>query len=231
MKLEFLGHLNGLGRRRLIERATYDLHWKYFLGLPIDAVLPDHSTLSVFRRRIGVEGFVKTFDKLLSIARGYGLVSDNLRLKDATHIYADIAVPTAMGLFAQLRQRMLAAVRAFDSSAAESFDVDLELMRQRSEGAQEQIRLEARVEIVRDILAWISEQQTPTGHSREPAWTKLLSVKALAEKILNDRANPQGGDKTISVVDPDARCGKHGEFYDPAATASGLLSRGRPGFK
>jgi len=214
LKLEFLGNLYGLGRRALIERATCDLHWKYFLGLPISATLPDHSTLSVFRSRLGPEGFKSIFDKLVGMARQGGLVSDRLRLKDATHIYADIAVPTALGLFSQLRDRMLRAVRLFDPSAADSFEVDLQLLRERTAEADKQTRLAGRVEIVQDILAWIAEQQAPSTPSLQPAWEKLQAVAQLAEKILQDSSTPQAGDKTLSVVDPDARRGKHGEYYD-----------------
>jgi len=214
LKLEFLGHLYGLGRRALIERATCDLHWKYFLGLPIDATLPDHSTLSVFRSRLGPEGFKRIFDKLVGIARQHGLVSDRLRLKDATHIYADIAVPTALELFSQLRERMLRAVRLVDPAAADSFEVDLQRIRERTAEADKQTRLSARVEIVQDILAWIAEQPAPPDPSQQPAWQKLQAIRQLAEKILRDQSDPQAGDKTLSVVDPDARRGKHGEYYD-----------------
>jgi hypothetical protein len=36
----------------------------------------------------------------------------------------------------------------------------------------------------------------------------------LAHKVLGDRDQPEAGDKVISVQDPDARCGKHGQFFD-----------------
>jgi Transposase DDE domain len=36
----------------------------------------------------------------------------------------------------------------------------------------------------------------------------------LAHKVLNDRDHPEAGDKVVSVHDADARCGKHGEFFD-----------------
>jgi transposase len=214
LKLEFLCYLYGIGRRTVIERATSDLHWKYFLRLPIDAALPDHSTLSYFRRRLGAKGFKEIFDALIRQAREHGLVSDRLRLKDATHIDADIAVPTALGLFAQLRQRMLAAVEALDPGAAESFEVALELMRERSQGEDDPTRLQTRVDLVQDILAWMTEQSEPADPTKANAWQKLQTARQLAEKILSDLAHPEAGDKTLSVVDPDARRGKHGEYYD-----------------
>lgn len=108
---------------------------------------------------------------------------------------------------------MLAAVKAFDPRAAESFEVDLQRMRERSEGADDQTRLQARVDVVQDILAWMLEQREP-DEAKQKAWLKLQQVRQLAEKILGDLADPEAGDKTLSVVDPDARCGKHGKYYD-----------------
>jgi IS5 family transposase len=208
-----------MGREKAIERASCDLHWKFFLGLPISALLPDQSTLCKFRKRLGVDGFKEIFDALVGIAREEGLISDRLRLKDATHIYADIAIPTSLGLFAQLRERMLKAVRQFDPAMAEVFELDLERMRDRTSADDVEARLAARVEMVQDILAWIRQQPAPNGTStreigRQKHWQAMQTIGDLADKILFDLANPQAGDKTLSVVDPDARCGKHGQYYD-----------------
>lgn len=214
LKLEFLTHLSGGGRRAVLERAKSDLHWKFFLDLPIGAEMPDHTTLRNFRSRLGPEGFKGIMDDLISQARGHGLVSDRLRLKDATHIYANIAVPTTLRLFAQLRDRMLVAVKEFDPSGAESFEAELALLREHGEAGNDESRLQARVELVQDILDWIVQQSPPTDPAKEKAWRKLGQVRELAEKILFDLANPQAGDKTLSVVDPDARRAKHGEYFD-----------------
>lgn len=44
-------------------------------------------------------------------AREHGLVEDRLRLKDATHAVANVAIPSALELVAQVRQRLLEALR------------------------------------------------------------------------------------------------------------------------
>jgi transposase len=219
LKLELLSHLYCMGRERVIERASCDLHWKFFLGLPINAVLPDQSTLCVFRKRLGVEGFKEIFDALVGVARDEGLINDRLRLKDATHIYADVAVPTSLGLFSQLRKRMLKAVRRFDPDAADVFELDVERMRERTAAEDPEIRLAARVEMVQDLLVWIRQQDAPQGTSREDiagrnCWQVMQAAGDLADKILFDLAHPDGKDKTLSVIDPDARRGKHGQYYD-----------------
>lgn len=219
LKLELLCHLYGIGRQMAVERATTDLHWKFFLGLPINAQLPDQSTLCVFRKRLGVDGFKEIFDELLASAREKNLVRDRLRFKDATHIYADIAVPTAMGLFSQLRQRLLKAVEKFDHAVAEGFHADAERMQRDTEGENGEAKLNGRIEIVKDIVAWIREQPRPEGTDVEQCrnvkcWEVMQNEADLADKVLFDAANPSHGDKLLSLVDPDARCGKHGEHYD-----------------
>ena len=36
----------------------------------------------------------------------------------------------------------------------------------------------------------------------------------MASKILDDNAHPDNGDRILSLVDPDARRGRHGQWYD-----------------
>ena len=45
-------------------------------------------------------------------------------------------------------------------------------------------------------------------------WAKLQAVREWAEKITADCLYPGNGHRTLSVVDPDTRRGKHGDFYD-----------------
>jgi hypothetical protein len=39
------------------------------------------------------------------------------------------------------------------------------------------------------------------------------ATEALAHNVLADRADPEAGDQVVSVVDPEARRGKHGHFF------------------
>jgi transposase len=64
------------------------------------------------------------------------------------------------------------------------------------------------------MLAWIDELAAPEDASTNRRWQRLLEQRQLAHKILNDQDKPNGGDKTVSTVDPEARRGKHGDWYD-----------------
>jgi hypothetical protein len=48
---------------------------------------------------------------------------------------------------------------------------------------------------------------------RSPAWRAFADALALADQILADRDDPDGGDQIVSVHDPEARRGKHGSFF------------------
>ena len=222
LKLELLAYLYRLSRARTIERAACDLHWKFFLQLPVDAVMPDETTLFCFRRRLGTEGFTELLDELVGVARDAGVLGSRLRIKDATHVVADIATPTTIGLFSQLRRRLIAAIGPIDPAAAAQFEADAEAMaaRDRLEGSSDAERLAARVEIVRDLRSWIEaffgddDDDDDDEDRDDPPRRRLRQAGDLAGKILDDLDHPGGGDRTLSVVDPDARCGFHHGFFD-----------------
>jgi transposase len=221
LKMEFLRYYFGLSQTQCVERCRCDLLMKFFLQLPVGADIVDQSTLTVFRKRLGPDGFTAVFNRLISQARGQGLIQNRLRLKDATHVLGDVAIPSALGLFAQLRDRMLRVVESIDSSAAEAFRQDLETVRAEAESQNDSVRLLSRVALVKDLLEWMHGVPEPpqTGKAAEDRqaasrWAQLQSTISLAEKILADAADPSSGDKVRSVVDPDVRRGKHGEFFD-----------------
>ncbi len=217
LKLEYLRYHFRLSSRQVVARAQTDLLLRWFLQVPIRFMMPDASSLTKFRGRLGAEGFKAVFDQLIAYARQAGLVQDRLRLKDATHILANVAVPTTLTLLSQLRRKMLDVIGQIDPEVAAGFDIQAEQVRLDTEQAEPELKLQERVALVVDILLWLQEQAAPPQEAslnEQRLWQKLLSVRQLAEKIVNDFQNPGQGDRTLSVVDPDARQGKHGEFYD-----------------
>lgn len=213
-KIEFLRYLYNLSDRQVIERCWTDLQFRYFLQIGIVANLPDASSLTRFRGRLRVEGFTNLFDELVKQARDAGLVQDRLRLKDASHVIANIAVPSTLGLLAQLRDRMLAAIEGVDHEIAEGFRVTLQSPRESTAQADDESKLQEGLNLVTSMLLWIQSQARSGPEAQTLAWLKLQSVKELAQKIIGECTQPGQGDRTLSAVDPDARCGKHGDFYD-----------------
>lgn len=214
LKLEFLRYFCRLSDREVIARSQTDVLFRWFLQIPMRCKLPDASLLTKFRGRLGVEGFKKLFDRLVASARDANLIRDRLRLKDATHVIDNVAVPTTLRLLAQLRARMLAVIAKLDPEAAVGFEIQADLMRVETDAAEDAVKLQARLDLVLDILAWIHQQEAPSAGNDDPLWAKLQAVRKLAEKITDDCVHPGKGHRTLSVVDADTRRGKHGDFYD-----------------
>jgi IS5 family transposase len=214
LKFEYLRYQYNLSDRQVIERAKTDVAFRYFLQVDVHNQLPVPSSLCRFRGRLGREGFRKVFNKVVGTAREYGLVKDRLRLKDATHVIADIAIPTTLGLVAQARDALLAAAEPFDPIRVEGERINVDLLRDSTKGQDNEARLVSRVTHLREILGWIDELANPEDAVTNPQWLKLVEERRLAHKILQDQENPKAGDKIRSIVDPEARRSKHGDWYD-----------------
>lgn len=216
LKLELLARQFRLSDREVIAAVRYNIAYRLFLDISLKSPLPHHTLLTYFRRRLGPDRLQQVFDNLVGQARRLGLVKDRLRLKDATHVIANIAVPSTIRLVAEIRDQLLAALQPFAASRVLEEEMRAEAIRLATEDAKDEECLLQRVTHLRSILAWADEVPRPADFAvaAPTAAEKLRSALTLAHKILADRDDPKAGDKVISVQDPDARCGKHGDFYD-----------------
>jgi transposase len=218
LKLEYLKDHYQISDRQVIVRAKTDIAFRYFLQVGRGFRFPDSSSLCYFRARLGEEGFAKVFDGVVRQARQAGIVKDRLRLKDASHVIASIAVPTTLTLVAQIRDRLLKTIEPFDPEWAAGQRIEANLLRDRTKDQRDEFRLSARVTHLRELVAW--SEQLPAPKDRESnkataaAWKKFEDTLALAQKILADQEHPDAGRKTRSISDPEARRGKHGAYYD-----------------
>lgn len=214
LKLGFLQYHDNLSDRQVIARAQTDVAYRYFLGVPMTKELPDPSSLCIFRGRLGVEGHREIFHAIVGQAREHGLVKDRLRLKDATHVIADVAIPTTLALLAQTRDKLLAAAEPFDALRVAGERARMDAVRASTGGQNDELRLVARVTHLREILLWVDELTAPQEAAADRPWQVLEAARRLAHKILADQDNPKAGDRTRSAVEPDVRRGKHGDWFD-----------------
>jgi IS5 family transposase len=90
IKIEFLQFLYNLSDREVEEAVTYNLLYKWFLGLAADERPPDHTALCRFRARLGPERFQALFDRIVTEARQQDLVTDALQILDSTDVAARV---------------------------------------------------------------------------------------------------------------------------------------------
>jgi transposase len=215
-KLEVLARQYKLSDREVMMAVRFNIAYRLFLGLSLKSPLPHHTTMTYFRQRLGAERLQEVFHTLVGQARQLGLVKDRLRLKDATHIIANIAVPSTIRLVAQARDQVLDALRPFTQEQTREEEQRAAAIHLGTEDAKDEERLLQRVTHLRAILAWADAvpQQDSFRQQPQPTQQRLLSALALVHKILADRDDPKAGDKTLSVHDPDARRGMHGGYFE-----------------
>jgi transposase len=214
VKLALVMFHDNLSDGQAWERVKTDLSYRWFLGLGRNDHLPERTVMNKFRARLGSEGFQALFHAVLEQARGHGLVRDRLRIKDATHVVANIAVAAGLNLLAQARNRLLSAAEPFDSETVAGERIKIESVRQRTDKDSADVRLAARVDHLRDILSWVDQLPTPENAEENHRWQSLAKAREIARKALNGHDDPAQPDKLRGVSDPDARRGRHGEFYD-----------------
>lgn len=215
LKFELLAIQKSYSDRELMMQVRFNVAYRLFLNLGIDSVLPHHTSMTYFRDRVGAEALQEIFHEVLGAARELGLVKDRLRLKDATHMIANIAIPSTIRLVAQMRDQLLDAAEPFASE-----EVKLEWERADTLCCNDEIqdldRLARRVYHLKSVLLWAddlpNEEAFRAGTAKQQE--ALRKALTLAHKVLADREDPEASDKVISVYDPDARCGNHHGFYD-----------------
>jgi len=89
-KMVFLQFLYDLSDQEMEEQAAFNLVSKWFLGLSVEELPPDFSTLCRFRARLGAEGFETLFNQGVEQARSRGFITDRLPIIDSTHIVARV---------------------------------------------------------------------------------------------------------------------------------------------
>ena len=215
LKLEFLQYQYNHSDRQVIEHSRSNMAYRFFLDLGLHSPLPHHTLLTYFRQRLGSERHQRVFDALVGQAREHGLVKDRLRLKDATHVLANVAIPTTIALVAQTRQRLLEALAPWAAEEVQRQQQRAEQIRHSSADLSGEERLLQRVVHLRELVAWA--QLVCAGSAFAAALPvqqqELQQALALASKVLQDRDDPDSSDQLRSVHDPDARHAKHGSFY------------------
>lgn len=216
LKLDFLSIHYRWSDRELMRQVQVNMAHRLFLNLGSESVLPHPTSMTYFRERVDAQALQEIFHGVLGQAREWGLVKDRLRLKDATHIIANIAIPSTIRLVAQMRDQLLDAAEPFAPEEVQFAWDRVDMVCAGSEDLPDTERLVRRVEHLRAILRWADELPNSTAFRAGAAASqeKLQAALALAHKVLADRENPKASDRVISVQDPDARCGKHGEFFD-----------------
>jgi len=78
--------------RQVCEEIQYNLAYRWFCKLSLEDKVPDHSSLTRTRDRLGVECFREIFERLIRLCLEKGLIKGTKIMMDGTHVKADAAL-------------------------------------------------------------------------------------------------------------------------------------------
>jgi transposase len=102
-KLQLVMFFEGIrSERQLIETASLHLAHRWYLGYALDEDLPDHSSLTRFRERLGLPIFRRFFARVVELCRDAGLVWGRELLVDATKVRGNAAMDSLVPRLAEV---------------------------------------------------------------------------------------------------------------------------------
>src|ERR687890_568288 len=89
-KLQLVMFFEGIrSERKLIEIASLHLAHRWYLGYALDEALPDHSSLTRIRQRLGIDIFERFFERIVDLCQEAGLVWGRELYFDGTKVEAN----------------------------------------------------------------------------------------------------------------------------------------------
>ena len=99
-KLQLVMFFEGIrSERQLIETASLNLAHRWYLGYALDEDLPDHSSLTRIRQRLGIDIFQRFFEQVVDLCQEAGLVWGRELYFDATKVEANAGIPSLVPRF------------------------------------------------------------------------------------------------------------------------------------
>lgn len=116
-KLHLIMFFEGLrSERKLIEIASLNLAHRWYLGYHLDESLPDHSSLSKIRTRLGLPVFRRFFEAVVDQCADAGLVWGAELIFDATKVRANASMNSLTPVLRLLADDHLAALVSSDGT-------------------------------------------------------------------------------------------------------------------
>jgi IS5 family transposase len=209
LRLSVLQRMHGLSDRAVMERGQTDLAFRAFLHLNWDDRLPDHSTLHVFRSRLG-ERFEQVFQGFVAQAVRRGHVQGSRLLVDSFTVQADAAVPRLRALLMTVIEQTLEALPPQASWAQQEY----EALSKDPAWDQNAATAAEQVEQWFDLAGRMREALLAVDpHTRTKAQYEAIGLLNSALNRHGPKRKGKRRDALVSATDPDARwgCKKRGK--------------------
>lgn len=190
-KLQLVMFFEGIrSERKLMETASLHLAHRWYLGYALDETLPDHSSLSRIRQRLGVDIFQRFFEAIVDQCQVAGLVWGRELYFDATTVEANAGLSSLVPRFAYEASTHVAALFADESGAAPPDDLPPDAPV--NPGPQD---------VPPGIMPLPGAADQPAAADRP--WP-LLETRRLDPRRPAHHSRPRTTDYRVSLTDPDA---------------------------
>jgi hypothetical protein len=184
-KLQLVMFFEGIrSERKLIETANLNLAHRWYLGYALDEDLPDHSSLTRIRQRLGVDIFQRFFEKIVDLCQDAGLVWGRELYFDATKVEANAGIPSLTPRFYYDASTHVADLFADEAVADRATPP------------------EPRNDLPEGVVRLPTDPENAPAEG-DPPW-RLLEERRLDPKRPSHRGYRRTSDFRVSPTDPDA---------------------------
>jgi transposase len=203
MKLLFLQYIYGLSDVKVIEEATYNLAYLWFLGLNPEETLPDPSLLAKFRtQRLREFSLDDIITEIVRQCVGNGIIKSGSISIDTTHIEANTVKKVPERIMKHLAKKIFTSMQKDLGTIPSEIDTNIPDYKKIPDHKQAK-------QIMKDYLERVMEKAAPLGKEETAA-----AIAEAAEILSDERFILQKGLR--SFVDKDARVGnksKTSQFF------------------
>lgn len=219
-KATLIQRLKGLSDEEMERVAKYDIEIKHFLGIPIEDMSFDYSTLSVFRKRLGIDRFELIFQKLLEQIKQKGLL-DNYKTQiiDSMPVLTRAALPSTTALIYSSVKRCVKSLNDVEkkNSMLASLDMDEKKLEHYSKARplfklSDDERKKAFGKAVKRAVTVIDELKDIESSQDELSFLKqIIQENVVFEEDLVKEQTSKPPKPIKSIVDKDAKLGHKSE--------------------
>lgn len=203
MKLLFLQYIYNLSDVKVIEEATYNLAYLWFLGLNPEETLPDPSLLAKFRtQRLREFSLDDIITEIVGQCVGNGIIKSGSISIDTTHIEANTVKKVPERIMKHLAKKIFKSLQNDLGTIPVEIDTDIPDYKKIADHEQAK-------KTMKNYLERIMEKAAPLGKEETAA-----AIAEAAEILSDERFILQKGLR--SFVDKDARVGsksKTSQFF------------------
>ena len=189
-KLQLVMFFEGIrSERQLIETASLNLAHRWYLGYALDEELPDHSSLTRIRQRLGIDNFQHFFEQVVDLCQGARLVSGRELYVDATKVEANADLDSLIPRFYYEAKTHVAGLFPTDPAPTNGHEANSA----DPLPSEDLLQLPTRAR----------QSEEPTEHGAAPRW-KLLEERRLDPRRPSIGTYQRTTDFRVSPTDPDA---------------------------